>query len=34
MIAERYGARPETSFFETPVVVDDTLPKTTLEAAE
>ncbi|HLZ03023.1 MAG TPA: monooxygenase [Bradyrhizobium sp.] len=34
MIAERYGSPPEISFFETPVVVDNSLGKTTLDAAE
>jgi hypothetical protein len=34
MITERYGAPPEISFFETPVVVDNTLGKTILVAAE
>jgi hypothetical protein len=34
MIAERYGAQPEISFFETPVIVDNTLGKTIFEAAE
>jgi hypothetical protein len=34
MIAERYGAPPEISFFETPVVVDNSLGKTILDAAE
>jgi hypothetical protein len=34
MITERYGAPPEISYFETPVVVDNTLGKTTLDAAE
>jgi hypothetical protein len=34
MIAERYGAEPEISFFETPVIVDNTLGKTVLDAAE
>ena len=34
MITERYGAPPEISFFETPVIVDNTLPKTALDAAE
>jgi hypothetical protein len=34
MIADRYGAPPEISFYETPVVVDNTLPKTALDAAE
>jgi hypothetical protein len=34
MIADRYGAAPEISFFETPVIVDNSLGKTTLDAAE
>jgi hypothetical protein len=34
MIADRYGAPPEISFFETPVVVDNSLGKTILDAAE
>ncbi len=34
MIIERYGSAPEISFFETPVVVDNTLGKTILDAAE
>jgi hypothetical protein len=34
MITERYGAAPEISYFETPVVVDNTLGKTILDAAE
>jgi hypothetical protein len=34
MITERYGAPPEISFFETPVVVDNALGKTILDAAE
>ena len=34
MITERYGSPPEISFFETPVVVDNSLGKTTLDAAE
>jgi hypothetical protein len=34
MIADRYGAPPEISFYETPVVVDNTLPKSVLDAAE
>jgi hypothetical protein len=34
MIAERYGAPPEISFFETPVVVDNSIGKTILDAAE
>jgi len=34
MIAERYGAEPEISYFETPVIVDNTLGKTILDAAE
>jgi hypothetical protein len=34
MITERYGAPPEISYFETPVVVDNTIGKTILDAAE
>jgi hypothetical protein len=34
MIADRYGTAPEISFFETPVIVDNTLGKTILDAAE
>jgi hypothetical protein len=34
MITDRYGSAPEISFFETPVVVDNTLGKTILDAAE
>jgi hypothetical protein len=34
MIADRYGAPPEISFFETPVIVDNSLGKTILDAAE
>jgi len=34
MITERYGSAPEISFFETPVIVDNALGKTTLDAAE
>jgi hypothetical protein len=34
MIADRYGNAPEISFFETPVIVDNTLGKTILDAAE
>ncbi len=34
MIAERYGAPPEISFFETPVIVDNAVGKTILDAAE
>ena len=34
MIADRYGAAPEISFFETPVIVDNSQRKTTLDAAE
>ena len=34
MIADRYGAPPEISFYETPVIVDNSLPKATLDAAE
>jgi hypothetical protein len=31
MITERYGAPPEISFFETPVIVDNSLGKTILD---
>jgi hypothetical protein len=34
MIAERYGAPPEISFYDTPVIVDNTIGKTILDAAE
>jgi hypothetical protein len=34
MITDRYGAPPEISYFETPVVVDNTSGKTILDAAE
>jgi hypothetical protein len=34
MIAERYGAPPEISFFETPVVVDNSAGKIIMDAAE
>ena len=34
MITERYGAPPEISFFVTPVIVDNALGKTILDAAE
>ena len=34
MITDRYGGAPEISFFETPVIVDNSLGKTTLDAAE
>jgi hypothetical protein len=34
MITERYGAPPEISYFETPVVVDNMQGKTILDAAE
>ena len=34
MITERYGAAPDISFFETPVVVDNTSGQTTADAAE
>ena len=34
MITERYGAATEISYFETPVIVDNTLGKTILDAAE
>ena len=34
MITDRYGSPPEISLFETPVIVDNSLGKTTLDAAE
>ena len=34
MITERYGNAPEIIYFETPVVVDNSLGKTILDAAE
>jgi hypothetical protein len=34
MIVDRYGAPPEISFFETPVVVDNSAGKITMDAAE
>jgi hypothetical protein len=34
MIAERYGAEPEISYFDTPVVVDNATRETILDAAE
>jgi hypothetical protein len=34
MITERYGAPPEISYFDTPVVVDNELGKMILDAAE
>jgi hypothetical protein len=34
MITDRYGAVPEISFFETPVIVDNSLGRTILDAAE
>jgi hypothetical protein len=34
MITERYGAPPEISYFDTPVIVDNTLGKTILDAGE
>jgi hypothetical protein len=34
MITERYGTPPDISYFETPVIVDNSLGKTTLDAAE
>jgi hypothetical protein len=33
-IADRYGSAPEISYYETPVIVDNSLGKTTLDAAE
>ena len=34
MITDRYGSAPEISFFETPVIVDNAVGKTILDAAE
>ena len=34
MITDRYDGPPEIIFFETPVIVDNSLGKTTLDAAE
>jgi hypothetical protein len=34
MITERYGSAPEISYFETPVIVDNEVGKTILDAAE
>jgi hypothetical protein len=34
VITERYGAPPEISYFETPVIVDNAIGKTILDAAE
>ena len=34
MITDRYGSPPEISFFETPVIVDNQIGKTILDAAE
>ena len=34
MIADRYGAEPQISFFSTPVIVDNAIGKVTLAAAE
>lgn len=34
MITDRYGSAPEISYFETPVIVDNSLDKGTLDAAE
>jgi hypothetical protein len=34
IITKRYGAAPEISFFETPVIVDNSTGKTILDAAE
>jgi len=34
MITDRYGSPPEISFFETPVIVDNALGRTQLDAAE
>jgi len=34
MIADRYGAEPEISFYETPVVVDNAIDEIQVDAAE
>jgi hypothetical protein len=34
MIADRYGAEPEITFYETPVVVDNAIDKISVDAAE
>jgi hypothetical protein len=34
MIADRYGSAPEISYFETPVIVDNSQGNVTLDAAE
>ncbi len=34
MIADRYGAEPQISFFSTPVIVDNAIGKVSLAAAE
>ena len=34
IIADRYGAAPQISFFEAPVIVDNAVGKTILDAAE
>src|ERR1700730_10731860 len=34
MITDRYGSAPELSYFETPVIVDNEVGKTILDAAE
>jgi hypothetical protein len=34
MITDRYGSAPEISYFETPVIVDNEVGKTILDAAE
>jgi hypothetical protein len=34
MITDRYGSAPEISFFETPVIVDNSQGRTALDAAE
>jgi len=34
MITERYGSAPEISYFETPVIVDNSQGSATLDAAE
>ena len=34
MIADRYGAEPEITYFDTPVIVDNALDEITVDAAE
>jgi hypothetical protein len=34
MIADRYGAEPEISYFDTPVIVDNAIDEVQVDAAE